>query len=303
MRDPWDDPAFRHMMREFQRRQNDPAYQYMMREAERQQNDPAYQHMVREMQRRQNDPVYQYMLKEMERRQKDPGYRALLESMESRRLNDYPELLRTIPDVSRMQDLLRAAQVDDALSRVKEFQDLTSRLGRQRIELLLDADRLRDHQAALRTVEEVIRAQEAYRDLDLDALLGQESVRFAPPLEAPPAGEVAPAENEQISAELFLLDVQAKIEDFQSELAEDEQLVVCVAFDGITMQVNTFYADTYNRIRLVGFIGGLESVVIVKQSDFKLIFMKRRLERERPKRRIGFILEDEIVGEEDEDEN
>jgi hypothetical protein len=301
MKDPWDDPAHRYMICEIQGQQNDPAYQYMIHEIQRQQNDPAYQYMMREAQRQQNDPAYQYMLKEMERRQRDPSYRALLESMESRRRQGYAEILRTLPDIWRMQDLIKATQTDSALSRIIELQTFTSRLDRLSIEILVNADRLRDHQTVLSTLEEVIRAQDAYRNLDAGIFLGQELIRFAPPLEAPATQEVTPAEDEQLSAEFFLLDLQAKLEELQGELADNEQLVVYAAFDGVMMQVSTFLADTYNRIRLVGVIGGLETVVVIKHADFKLLFMKRVLEDEKPKRRIGFIIEEEVLEEGDEE--
>lgn len=57
MRDPWDNPAQRHIMRELQRQQNDPAYRHLIREVERQQNDPARRYLMEAEERRLRDPA------------------------------------------------------------------------------------------------------------------------------------------------------------------------------------------------------------------------------------------------------
>jgi hypothetical protein len=77
VRDPWDDPAYRHIMRELQRQQSDPTYRHIMREIQREQNDPARQRVIREVQRQQNDPAHRYAMEEMERRQRDPTTKLL----------------------------------------------------------------------------------------------------------------------------------------------------------------------------------------------------------------------------------
>lgn len=265
----------------------------MLRRTQELQNNFAYQHALREMKWQQNDPKYQYLMKEMERREKDPSYRALLMSMEDQRRHDYPEILRTLPNLSRMQDLLSETRSRNTALQIHELRDFASRFDSMGLEVLVNADALRSHETVLRTIEEITRAHDIYGRLSSETLLSRESIRFAPHLRPPTTERVKPEETEQTSAELFLLDLQAKCEELRGELVDNEQLVIYAIFNGVTMEVNVVQSDTYNRIRLIGVIGGLETVVVIKESDFILLFRKVRIELEEPRRRIGFIIEGE----------
>ncbi|MDT7542529.1 MAG: hypothetical protein QOE33_2433 [Acidobacteriota bacterium] len=277
---------------------NDPLLREHLKRMRDLENNPAYQHAMREQQRLQNNPAYQFAIKEMERRQRDPAYRAMLQSLEIQRRQDYAGILRSIPDISQMQDLLKVSYSQTA---IRELEAFNARFNDQRVELFFKAEKLRDQQNLLRTFEEIRQAQETYDSLlRSDLWRREELVRFFPPIVTPVADEVKEPEPKQVSAELFILDLQTKYEEQYEDLDENEQLVMYATFNGFTMEVRDFFADTFNRIRLIGSVGGAETVAVVEQSNFTIVFMKIPSEPQKPKRRIGFIIEREIIEEDDD---
>lgn len=315
MRSPFDDPSVMEAVRRAQERQNDPALQHAAREIERQQRDPAYRHMIREVDRFQSDPAYRYMLKDIERRDRDPAYRFLIDEIERRerdpvyrsilvvleaqRRNNYAETLRNIPDVSHMRDLFSFNGLEAIEQNFGALLGLRSHAENKAIEVLINSDRLQNQTSLIAVLEQVRSAQDQYAVFLAEDALHSQRIRFTPSL-APTRPEVRPADDEQISAELFLIDLQTKCEELQQSVRENERLVIYATFDGLTMEVRAVVADSYNRIRLVGVIGGEPTVVIIKQSEFKLLFRRERTEQSRPKRQIGFIIEEEIENESDD---
>lgn len=299
MRNPFDqfnDPRFREALRHLQELQNNPAYQAYMRELERRQNDPLYEHAIRDMERLHNDPRYQAMLEDLKRQQNDPSYKAKLDALRDERRRNYHDILSSFSDTSQMQDLLKT----NAVLRANELDSFTSRFRNQQIQILLDAKKLQDSDQVIRTLEELRRAQEFYdNQLRPGNLLRQEPIHFNPPTETQPVEKVELTEKEQISADAFLVDLQTKYEELLNELADNQQLVLYAVFNGFTIKVSSCVAETYNRIRLNGTIGGNETVILVKQSDFNILFVKETVEPEKEKRKIGFIIEKEIIDDED----
>jgi len=304
MKNPFDqlnDPLIREAIRQQQELQRNPAYQSHLREFEMRRRNPLHDQALRDMERLHNDdPHHKAMMQEIERQQRDPAYRALLNSLKDERRHNYLNVLSNFPDTSQMQDLLKTS----AALKANEFDSFKSDFRKEQIQILIDAKKLQDSDEMLRTFEELRRAQKFYDSyIKPENLLRQESIHFKPPTETPPTEKIEPSEKEQISAEMFLLDLQAKCEEIYNELANNEQLNLFAAFNGFTIKVISCVADTFNRIRVNGMLGDNETVVFVKQSDFNILFVKEIVEPQKPKRKIGFVIESEIADDEDEDAN
>lgn len=300
MRDPFDqfnNPMIREAIKHFQRTQNDPGYQMMMREMQRRRENPLYEQIIRDVQRLHDDPRYQSLLKDLKRRQENPTYKAMLDSLRDERLRDLPITLRNFPDFSQMRDLLESTKA----LKSHEFDRFTSRIRDEHIQIFLDAEKLRDNANLLRTFEDIERSQRLFdSQFNQDDLLNREEIYFNPPLAVQPPKKAAPSAKEQVSAEFFLLDLQTNYEELSKGLAENEQIVVYALLNGFTVKVNSCVADTFNRIRLNGMLGDNETVILIQQSTFTIMFRKEPVEPEKPKRRIGFVIEEEIA-EDDED--
>jgi hypothetical protein len=299
MKNPFDqlnDPLIREAIRQQQELQRNPAYQSHLRELEMRRKNPLHDQALRGMERLHKDPHYKAMRQEIERQRRDPAYRALLDSLKDERRHNYLNVFSESPDTSQMQDLLK---VSVAL-KANEFDNFRSGFRMEQIQILIDAKKLQDSDGMLRTFEELRRGQKFYDSyIKPENLLRQELIHFKPPAENPLTEKIEPSEKQQISAEMFLLDLQVKYEEIYNELADNEQLDLFAAFNGFTIKVISCVADTFNRIRLNGMLGDNETVVFVKQSDFNILFVKEVVEPQKTKRKIGFILESEIDDEED----
>lgn len=181
-----------------------------------------------------------------------------------------------------MQNLLNFPKV------LKE-QNFLSEIDSKKIDILLNKRWLFDQQTTKDTLRKIEQAQEFY-DSQIDEQIDFKSDRINFSQEQ----KVSSTKNEYNSAELFILDLQRKLNDLEGDKAENEYFVMYVTFNSIMMEVKICEADSLNQIKFIGEINGLETIAIVKTSDFNYLFVKHEQENSELKQKIGFIIDREI---------
>jgi hypothetical protein len=222
-------------------------------------------------------------------RQNDPLYWEL----RNKRLQDFTDNFRNLPNVSEMSNLLKESQK----FRDTELENFLNRFKNQDIDLYFNKQWFRDEHK-FRELTDALRISQELNDQITRSqnLLFQNETQFYQPIP-----DKIPAKNEFSSAEIFILELQVKLNEQEQKLEDGYQLVLYASFNNITMQVDSCRADTQNQVEFSGSMGGNEMIAFVRTSQINYFFLKVPVENQKKKNQIGFIIDREIEENEDTD--
>lgn len=112
---------------------------------------------------------------------------------------------------------------------------------------------------------------------------------FARFLTASPMPKVSEI-NEFQSASMLLSRLSERYEQWTEEnQAEEIQLVLYALVDGLMIRVNDFTAESFHGIGINGTINNMPCLIVLHQSNFKLLCIAEPITAESPRRKIGFF--------------
>lgn len=87
----------------------------------------------------------------------------------------------------------------------------------------------------------------------------------------------------------FIRRLAYRISKWRESLPEDEEpAIVALLSNGDAVDVHTLGEDGHSSVVVEGMIGGMPCMFISHQSSFQVVCYTRKIEQEKPRRKIGF---------------
>lgn len=131
---------------------------------------------------------------------------------------------------------------------------------------------------------------------DTQQILEQQVVpqRPLPALQAPQKIPKQIADNEYRSAGAMMRRLADTIVQWRQQLAEDEEPgILAVLHGGIQINVERLAQESFHGIRIEGNMNGSPCMLLAHQSTVQMLCFVKKVEKEAPRRRIGFIIDGE----------
>lgn len=118
--------------------------------------------------------------------------------------------------------------------------------------------------------------------------------RPLPSLQAPQKIPKQIAENEYRSAGAMMRRLADTIIQWREQLAEDEEpAILAVMHGGIQINVERLAQESFHGIRIEGTMNGSPCMLLAHQSTVQMLCFVKKIEKQQPRRRIGFIIDGE----------
>jgi len=118
--------------------------------------------------------------------------------------------------------------------------------------------------------------------------------RPLPALHVPKQVHAWQAANEYQSAGVLMRRLADTIVQWREQLPEDEEpAILAVMYGGIQINVERLAQESFHGIRIEGSMNGSPCMLLAHQSTVQMLCFVKKVEMEKPKRRIGFIIDGE----------
>lgn len=99
-------------------------------------------------------------------------------------------------------------------------------------------------------------------------------------------------ENSYQSARALLQRLSQTMTDWRKELDDDVQpAIVAILNGGLRIDVERMAQESFHGIRIEGLLNGNPCMLLSHQSSVQLLCFVQKIEKERPRRKIGFIID------------
>jgi queuine/archaeosine tRNA-ribosyltransferase len=99
-------------------------------------------------------------------------------------------------------------------------------------------------------------------------------------------------ENSYQSARALLQRLSQTMTDWRKELDDDVQpAIVAILNGGIRIDVERMAQESFHGIRIEGLLNGNPCMLLSHQSSVQLLCFVQKIEKEKPRRKIGFIID------------
>ena len=99
-------------------------------------------------------------------------------------------------------------------------------------------------------------------------------------------------ENSYQSARALLQRLSQTVMDWRKELDEDVQpAILAIMNGGIQIDVERMAQESFHGIRIEGLLNGNPCMLLSHQSSVQLLCFVQKIEKKKPRRKIGFIID------------
>jgi len=99
-------------------------------------------------------------------------------------------------------------------------------------------------------------------------------------------------ENSYQSSRALLQRLSQTMSDWRKELDEDVQpAIVAILNGGLRIDVERMAQESFHGIRIEGLLNGNPCMLLSHQSSVQLLCFVQKIENEKPRRKIGFIID------------
>lgn len=99
-------------------------------------------------------------------------------------------------------------------------------------------------------------------------------------------------ENSYQSARALLQRLSKTMVDWRKELGDDVQpAILAILNGGLQVEVERMAQESFHGIRIEGLLNGNPCMLLSHQSSVQLLCFVQRIEKEKPRRKIGFIID------------
>ncbi len=99
-------------------------------------------------------------------------------------------------------------------------------------------------------------------------------------------------ENSYQSARALLQRLSETVMDWRKQLGDDVQpAILAVMNGGIQIDVERMAQESFHGIRIEGLLNGNPCMLLSHQSSVQLLCFVQKIEKEKPRRKIGFIID------------
>ncbi|MFK8028579.1 MAG: DUF6173 family protein [Gammaproteobacteria bacterium] len=99
-------------------------------------------------------------------------------------------------------------------------------------------------------------------------------------------------ENSYQSARALLQRLSQTMTDWRKELNDDVQpAILAILNGGLQVEVERMAQESFHGIRIEGLLNGNPCMLLSHQSSVQLLCFVQKIEKEKPRRKIGFIID------------
>ena len=124
------------------------------------------------------------------------------------------------------------------------------------------------------------------------AALDLSSLRYPKPHESAEKIVENATENSYQSARALLQRLSQTVTDWRRELGDDVQpAILAIMNGGLQVEVERMAQESFHGIRIEGLLNGNPCMLLSHQSSVQLLCFVQKIQKEKPRRKIGFIID------------